>query len=168
MSIAQSFLPEFDHEMATTRRLLERTPEANADWQPHPKSMTLSKLAIHLATLPMWGTMTVRASEFDMNPPEGQSFKPPTWAGHAALLATFDAAVKEAREAIAGASDAELMAPWALKNGGHVVFSLPRVAVLRSFMMNHIIHHRGQYSVYLRLNDVPVPSIYGPTADEAN
>jgi uncharacterized damage-inducible protein DinB len=167
MAIKESILPELDHEMATTRKLLERVPEAKADWQPHPKSMTLGKLSIHLATLPQWVMATMKQTELDMNPPGGEPMKQAVFESTAATLATFDAKVREARETIAAAEDKDFMVPWAFKNGGQVIFSMPRVAVLRSFVMNHIIHHRGQLSVYLRLHDVPIPSIYGPSADEA-
>jgi uncharacterized damage-inducible protein DinB len=105
-------------------------------------------------------------TELDLNPPGGPSFTPPDFGSTTGTLARFDDNVKKAREAIAAASDADFMVPWTLKNHGHVIFTLPRVAVLRSFVVNHIIHHRGQLSVYLRLRDVPLPSIYGPTADE--
>ncbi len=167
MAIKESILPEFDHEMATTRKLLERVPEAKADWQPHPKSMTLGKLSIHVATLPQWAITTMKQTELDMNPPGGEPMKQAVFESTAAMLATFDAKVREARAAIAAAEDKDFMVPWAFKNGGQVIFSMPRVAVLRSFVTNHLIHHRGQLSVYLRLNDVPIPSIYGPSADEA-
>ncbi|MFL6290353.1 MAG: DinB family protein [Thermoanaerobaculia bacterium] len=166
MAIKESILPEFDHEMATTRKLLERVPEQDAAWQPHTKSMTLGRLAIHLATLPAWGTMTMAETEFDMNPPGGQPFQSPPFETTAGALAAFDENVARTRAAIAAASDQDFMVPWALKNGGQTIFSMPRVAVLRSFVVNHVIHHRGQLSVYLRLRDVPIPSIYGPTADE--
>lgn len=168
MPLAQSLLPEFDHEMATTRKLLARTPEDRQDFKPHPKSMSLAALALHLATLPTWGSATMTRTEFDANPVGGPPFPRPEWAGRDALLATFDAAVRGARDAIASASDADLMVPWALKNAGTTIFSLPRIAVLRSFVLSHTIHHRGQFSVYLRLLDVAVPSIYGPSADEPN
>ncbi len=107
----------------------------------------------------------VSLTELDMNPPVGPAFTPPRFTTTVALLETFDDHVKQAREAISGTADGDLMTPWSLKRGGHTIFTMPRVAVLRSVMMNHMIHHRGQLSVYLRLNDVPLPSIYGPTAD---
>jgi uncharacterized damage-inducible protein DinB len=166
MAIKESILPEFDHEMATTRRLLERIPEQDAGWQPHAKSMTLGKLGIHLATLPAWGVTTMNETELHMNPPGGAAFQMPTFETTAGALALFDENVANTRAAIAAASDADFMVPWTFKNAGHTVFTLPRVAVLRSFVVNHVIHHRGQLSVYLRLRDVPIPSIYGPTADE--
>ncbi len=166
MTIAEALLPEFDQEMASTRRLLERTPEAHAGWKPHPKSMGLGQLAIHVATLPGWITMTLQQTEFDVHPPGGSSYKNPEFQSTKALLALFDESVKGARAALAAASDRDFMVSWTLKNNGVAAFSLPRVAVVRSFAMNHLIHHRGQYDVYLRLRDVPLPQIYGPTADE--
>lgn len=167
MRISQTLLPEFDHEMASTRRLLERLPADRADWQPHPKSMALSGLATHLANVPFWASMTVATDELDLAPPGGEPMPSPTYTGVDDLLATFDKNVADARAALAGASDACLMGPWTLKKGGHAIFTMSRVACLRSFVVNHMIHHRGQLSVYLRQLDVPLPAIYGPSADDA-
>lgn len=167
MAIKDSILPELDHEMKITRKLLERIPEERAGWQPHAKSMTLGKLGIHLAFLPRWGTMTMTETELDLHPPGGEPFPMPSFETTQGALAMFDEHVAGARAVIAAASDQDLMVPWTLKNGGQTIFTMPRVACLRTFVVNHIIHHRGQLSVYLRLNDVPVPSIYGPSADEA-
>jgi uncharacterized damage-inducible protein DinB len=165
MPIAQTLLPEFDQEMAVTRNLLAAVPEAHADWRPHPRSTALGDLAAHIATLAGFGVPTASQTELDMNPPGGPGFVPPKFTTTEALLATFDANAAATRAAIAGMSDEEMMVPWALKAAGHTIFSMPRAGVLRGMLMNHIIHHRGQLSVYLRLNDVPLPSIYGPTAD---
>jgi uncharacterized damage-inducible protein DinB len=167
MAIKESILPEFDHEMKTTRKLLERIPEQSAGWKPHAKSMSLGHLGVHLSQLPIWGMFTMKQTELDLNPPGGTPYQTPEFESTGALLAAFDDHVQQAREAIEGASDEDFMVPWTLKNGGQTIFSMPRVACLRSFVVNHVIHHRGQLSVYLRLNDVPVPSIYGPSADEA-
>lgn len=166
MPIAQSLLLEFDHEMATTRTLLERVPEDRAAWKPHPRSTALGDLAAHIANVPSMAPRVIGMTEIDMNPPGGPAFTPPRFTSTADLLATFDEHVRQAREAIADIQDGDLGVPWSLKNAGQTIFAMPRIAVLRSFMMNHLIHHRGQLSVYLRLNDVPLPSIYGPTADE--
>jgi uncharacterized damage-inducible protein DinB len=166
MSIAESLLPEFDQEVATTRKHLERTPAAHADWKPHAKSMSLGGLAVHLAELLTWASMTLKHTEFDLNPPGGKSYTSPKFQSVPALLALFDENVKQARAAIAATSDKDFMVPWSLKSGGQTYFTMPRIAVVRSFVMNHLIHHRGQFSVYLRLKDVPVPQTYGPTADE--
>jgi uncharacterized damage-inducible protein DinB len=163
MPLVDALLPEFDHEMATTRKLLERVPEARFEWKPHAKSMSMGFLATHLAHLPRWAEMTMTQSEFDV---AGYPV-PDVPATRAELLAIFDKNIAAARAALTGRTDAELMAPWALKNAGHTVFSMPKTSVLRSFVVNHIVHHRGQLSVYLRLNDIPVPSMYGPSADEA-
>lgn len=165
MAIAKALLPEFEHEMATTRSLLERVPEDRAGFRPHEKSTALGELAVHIANLVGLGPMAVFQTEVDMNPPGGPGFTPPAFTTTAALLELFDANMEKARDAIAGASDEELMVPWTLKSGGNAIFTLPRAGVLRTMVMNHVIHHRGQLSVYLRLNDVPLPSIYGPTAD---
>jgi uncharacterized damage-inducible protein DinB len=162
MAIADALLPEFDHEVATTRKLLERVPDDKFDWKPHERSMSLGQLASHVATLPGWGSMTMGQSEFDL-----ATGPPPVAAkNNQELVATFDRITAETRAAIAGKPDAEFMAPWSLKHTGKTIFTMPKAAVMRSFVLNHLIHHRGQLSVYLRLNDVPLPSIYGPSADE--
>jgi len=162
MSISQGLLAEFDQEMAGVRKTLERVPEGKTDWTPHPKSMTMGRLAGHVAELPLWASETLKQDEMEI----GGEFKPFISSSPKELLAKFDEASAQARAAIAGASDADLMKPWTLKVRGQTAFTLPKIAVLRSFVMNHIIHHRGQLTVYLRLNDVPVPALYGPSADE--
>ena len=165
MAIAASLLPEFDVEMAATRRILERTPEADAGWRPHAKSSTLGELAQHLAVLPGWMAMTLQRDELDLSPPGGEPYRTPPFESTAHLMATFDESSRSAREALAAAPDSVFAEPWSLRNAGATIFTMPRVAVVRSFVMNHLIHHRGQLSVYLRLRDVPLPSLYGPTAD---
>lgn len=162
MRMIDPILMEFDRECATTRKLLERVPEAKLGWRPHPKSYPLGSLAMHLATLPKWAA-ALEMPGFDLAsaPPPGE---PPKAA--AEILAGHDKAVREAKAAIAKLDDASAMTPWALKKGGVELFAMPRIAVVRSFILNHLIHHRGQLSVYLRLLDVPLPPIYGPTADE--
>lgn len=162
MSIVDSLLPEFDHEMTTTRKLLERVPEDRLGFTPHPKSTTLGGLATHLANLPTWGSLTIEHDEFDLA--KGGVADPIQTRSE--LLAKFDANVAATRAALVRASDAELMVPWTLKRAGQPIFSMPKIGVWRSFVMSHLIHHRGQLSVYLRMNDVPLPSIYGPSADE--
>ena len=166
MSIADSLLPEFDHEMAATRRVLERTPVKDAKWKPHAKSYALGTLATHIAMIPSWLPATLEQPELDLNPPGGTGYKEPALESNAGLLALFDENVKQARAALARATDTAFFANWSLKSGGHTIFTMPRVAVVRSFIMNHLIHHRAQFTVYLRLRDVPLPSLYGPTADE--
>jgi uncharacterized damage-inducible protein DinB len=166
--IAEMFLPEFDHEMGTTRRVLERVPDGNMEWRPHAKSMTLGRLASHLAELPAFAERILRHESFDIAPREGAStYKPQSLATRQEILDLFDHNVAAAREIIAGADDAAFGQTWSLRRGDHAIFTLPRAAVVRSMLFSHVIHHRGQLTVYLRLNDVPVPSVYGPTADEA-
>ena len=164
MAIADGLVPEFDHEMTTTRKLLERVPEDKFDWKPHAKSFSLGALATHLANLPMWGAETLNKSEFDVAGGQPPSAPP----SKAEMLASFDKNVAATRAALTGKTDAELMSIWSLKRGGHTLFSMPKAVVWRSFVLNHLVHHRGQLSVYLRLLDVPVPSMYGPSADEAS
>ncbi|MEZ4456579.1 MAG: DinB family protein [Gemmatimonadales bacterium] len=167
MSIAESVLPEFDQEMASTRKLLERVPASAFEWMPHPKSMSMKRLAGHLANLPNWAVMTLDRTELDLEPPGGPAFQQPQFDGPADILAAFDTNVKAAREWIAKTNDADYLVTWSLKKAGQTLLSMPRVVCLRSFVLNHMIHHRGQLSVYLRLRDVPVPGVYGPSADEA-
>ena len=162
MPLVDALLPEFDHEMTTTRKVLERVPEDRFDWKPHAKSFSAGELATHVANLPTWGTETLTKSEIDLA--GGQRVA--ALASKAELIATFDKNVAAARAALTGKTDAELLAIWSLKRGGKTIFSMPKTAVLRSFVLSHLIHHRGQLCVYLRLLDVPVPSVYGPSADE--
>ena len=163
MPLVDALLPEFDHEMTTTRKILERVPEDRFDWKPHTKSFALGALATHLANLPTWGTETLTKSEIDL-----PAVQPPPGAlpSKTELIATFDRNVAAARAAMTGKTDGELLAIWSLKRGGKTLFSMPKTAVMRSFVLSHMIHHRAQLGVYLRLLDVPVPATYGPTADE--
>ena len=162
MAIKDGLLAEFDHEMGTTRKLLGRVPQDKLAWKPHVKSMSLGGLAAHLANIPNWGSRILNETFFDLaTAPEKQ----PEPTSSAVILQAFDESTKQARAALTK-TDAELLAQWTLKSGGHEVFSMPRVAAFRRFVLSHAIHHRGQLSVYLRLNEVPLPSIYGPTADE--
>jgi len=161
----ERLVAEFDRESGVTRSLLERIPEDKAAWKPHAKSFSLGDLALHLANLPTWIPATLRQSELDLHPPGAPEAPRRAWISRAALLAEHDANVAAARAALAAAAEAELDAPWTLKNGGHILFTMPKGAVLRTWVFNHLIHHRGQLSVYLRLCDVPLPSMFGPTAD---
>src|SRR5262249_3934812 len=156
MAIRDALLAEFDHEMGTTRRLLARTPEDDFGWQPHEKSMTLGQLAGHLANIPHWSAAIFDGTAFDVET-AGNGARPDQPASAAALLEEFDRKVATARARVIAATDAEMLVPWTLKNGGEEVFTMPRLAVVKSFVVNHMIHHRGQLSVYLRLRNVPVP-----------
>ncbi len=163
MKISDALLPEFDQEMANTRRTLERIPEDKLTWKPHEKSMTLGRLAGHVAELPGFATTTIETDSLNLS---AREYKPLVATSRRQVVDAFDQKAAEARTAIAGASDEHLMKPWSLEFKGKTMFTMPRFAVLRSMMLNHIIHHRAQLGVYLRLNNVPVPSIYGPSADE--
>lgn len=161
MTLAESFLPEYDAEMATTRRLLERVPADKFEWKPHAKSMSLGSLATHVTELPRFG-VRFETPQWQMG-----SDKPPAMKSAAELLARFDENVAASRAAIGRKTDAEMQEDFAvLRPNGEVFLKLQRRSFLRRVLLNHLIHHRGQLSVYLRLNDVPLPSIYGPTADE--
>ena len=166
MAFSEALLPEFDQEVVGIRKTLERVPEEKFGWKPHEKSMTMGGLATHLATLLSWAVTAVDTDSLDLAPGGVPMPGPAPAKSRQELLETFDQNVASARQAIAGAADAHLLKPWTLFYGGKQVLSMPRIAVLRSFVMNHSIHHRAQLGVYLRLNDVPVPSLYGPSADE--
>ena len=164
MSIAQSLLPEFDHEMANTRKMLERVPDGKFDYKPHQKSMSLGRLAAHTGEIPSYASATIRFERMDFTGEEKQ-FSPAT---RKELLDAFDKNVAEARELLSKVSDEELMKTWTLTYKGQQIFALPRVAVLRSMVMSHLIHHRAQLGVYLRMNNVEIPGMYGPSGDEMN
>lgn len=166
MRLSDTLLPELDQEMATTRRLLERVPDDRVAWKPHDKSMSLGRLATHVAELPSFVSMILGGAEFDLMARTG-GYTPKTLNSHQEMLDEFDANVRKAHSSLESAENDALMQPWTLRRGEQVIFTLPRMAALRAMFFSHIIHHRGQLSVYLRLNDVPVPSIYGPSADEA-
>lgn len=166
MALNEALLMEFDQEMGKTRKALERIPDDKFDWKPHPKSMTLRQLAVHLALFPDWMKVTMEKPSFDYAPEAGEGYKPPAINSRRELLEVFDRDVAQARASLQSADDAHLMKTWSLLAGGKTIFSMPRVAVLRGMVLNHMIHHRGQLTVYLRLNDQPVPALYGPSADE--
>jgi uncharacterized damage-inducible protein DinB len=153
-------LPEFDAEMATTRRLLERVPDDEVEWRPHEKSFPLGHLAQLLSGMPGWIAQTLRSTELSLGDFPGYSFQPTE-----ALLKAFDDNVQAARAALGDVTGEALEVVWSLKAGPQVVLAGPRGEIARNHL-SHLIHHRGQLSVYLRLVDVPLPSIYGPTADE--
>jgi uncharacterized damage-inducible protein DinB len=166
MKLSEMLLPEFDHEMANTRKTLERVPDGKFDWKPHEKSMPLGRLAAHLAEIPGWAIETINRDSLDLAPPGAPPMQHSLPKTRQELLDAFDKKKTEARAALAGASDEHLMKTWSLLMGGNPIMTMPRTAVLRGFVMNHMIHHRAQMGVYLRLNNIPVPSIYGPSADE--
>lgn len=159
----QSFLQELEQESAVTRRVLERVPEADLMWRPHAKSMTMGQLAYHVATLPAALSQLASLAEYDVTQANFTAAQP---ASKAEMLAAHDAAIPAARAYLSSLSDEALQSHWRLVKGAQTLWDIPRSSLLRSIMMNHLYHHRGQLSVYLRLRDVPVPSIYGPSADD--
>ncbi len=164
MTFSQTLLPEFDEEMKNTRKLLERIPDSKLNYQPHKKSMTIARLATHVAELPKWTASTLDQDVLDMQP----DYKPHIATSKAELLEMFDKNVAEARPKIAAASDEHWGKTWTFKVAGKEMMAMPRAVVMRSFVMNHLIHHRAQLGVFLRLNDVEIPGMYGPSADESN
>ena len=167
MKISESLLPEFDQEMAQTRRTLERVPADKMAWQPHEKSMTMGRLAMHLAEMHYWAESVLKMDSFDVAPPGQPPYQTPKADTPQEILKMFDAGVAATRTALTGISDADFMRPWTLLNGGKEIMKMPKAAVFRTFVMNHTIHHRAQLGVFLRLNNIPVPAIYGPSADES-
>ena len=166
MPLRDLLLPEWDAECATTRRVLERLPEERFDWKPHAKSTSLRVLAGHVADLAGFGVQTLTVEALDLAPPGAPPFQEMEPRHRAELLARFDAARDAAHAALADIGDDALRQPWSLLLGGKVFRTWTRYSALRGFVMNHSVHHRAQLGVYLRLMDVPVPSMYGPTADE--
>jgi uncharacterized damage-inducible protein DinB len=166
MPIATLLLPEYDSEIATTRRVLARVPDEQGEWRPHQKSFSMAHLAQLVARLPGWVSMTMSRTEIDLAPPSGPTFPGYSVEKTATLLAEFDRNAAAGREAIAGASDADFEVPWSLKRTGVTLVSGSRYQMLRWMVLNHLVHHRAQLGVYLRLVDVAVPQMYGPTADE--
>jgi uncharacterized damage-inducible protein DinB len=164
MSLSQSLLPEFDQEMAGTRRLLERVPADKFSWTPHEKSTPFGRLATHVADIPNRAVNVLQTDELNIADRRANPVKAETTED---LLDIFDKATAEARAAIAGAGDEALFQKFTLRNGDRVIFSLPKLVALRAIFMSHLLHHRGQLTVYLRLNDIPVPGLYGPSADES-
>jgi len=165
-TITELFLAELERETPRTRRTLEQVPVGKPEWAPHAKSMPLGYLAGLVATLPSWIVFTVNQDELDIRPPGGKAYEMPAWSTTADLLALFDKSVADARDALRNTDDEHLMKPWRFLVGGRVMSEDPRHVVLRDTVLNHLAHHRGQLTVYLRLNEKPVPAIYGPSADE--
>jgi uncharacterized damage-inducible protein DinB len=162
MPISQMLLPEFDQEMTNTRKVLERVPDEKLDYKPHVKSMTLGRLAGHVAELPSWASHTLQVEELKID----SNFKPSIPKSRQEILDTFDKSVLEARDLISKATDEDFGKIWTLKFGDETIFSMPRTAVLRNMVISHLIHHRAQLGVYLRLNEIEIPGMYGPSADE--
>ena len=162
-TIGAALIAELENEGATTRKVLERIPPEKFDWRPHDKSMTMGRLASHVAEMHGWTVSTVKDSEIDFAKIDYKPFEPKTTED---LVNLFEKTYAEAIEALKGASDDIWHEPWSLKNGDTTYFTMPKIAVMRSMVLNHIVHHRGQLSVYLRENDIPVPAMYGPSADE--
>ncbi len=166
MAISELLKPELEQELAKTRKTLERLPQDKLTFKPHDKSFELGALATHLASIPLWGKMTMESTELDLAP-EGKPLEQPARITSAEdALARFDEHAASITAAIAAASDDAFQAEWALKMNGNVMFKMSRYTVIRSMILNHLIHHRAQLGVYYRLLDIPVPSIYGPSADE--
>jgi uncharacterized damage-inducible protein DinB len=165
MRLVDLLLPEFDHEMSSTRRVLERAPESLFGWRPHERSWTLGGIATHLANIPRWGVSILKHAGYDLVRDAGEHAAELTTA--ADVLGTFDRHVGEARTALIEISEGELIVPWTLKRDGVLMMSVPRIQAFKRFAISHVVHHRGQMTVYLRLQNVPLPPIYGPTADEA-
>jgi len=164
MNLTELFAAQLDREMPISRRVLGNVPEGRSDWKPHEKSMPLGYLATLVATMPSWVALAIRQDELDLNPPGGGS-RAPTWRTVAELLALQDDSARQAREALSETNDAFLATPWKLLVAGNVVLENPRHVVIAD-TLTHLAHHRGQLTVYLRLNDAPVPSVYGPSADD--
>jgi uncharacterized damage-inducible protein DinB len=166
MPVSHTLLPEFDQEMAHTRKTLERIPDDKFSWKPHERSMTLGRLATHVAEIPGWARVAIEQDSLDLAPPGAPPHQPAVMNSRQEILDLFDKNSSEARAAIAHCPDDRWMQRWSLLMGGQNMFTMPRTAVVRGIVLNHLIHHRAQLGVYLRLNDIPVPSIYGPSADE--
>ena len=161
----KEYVAEFKQELANTRKVLERVPAVHFNWKPHEKSMSLLKMASHIADMARWATITVQQDELDFSKPYP---KPPEINTTEELLAFFDQVKVEALAALVNTKEETLQENWTLRNGEQVIFTMPKAVVLRSMVFNHIIHHRGQLTIYLRLLDVPIPGLYGPSADERN
>lgn len=166
MAMNTGMVMEFKHEMENTRKMLERVPFEKASFKPHEKSRATANVALHIANIPTWTSRIMTANELDVAVP-GTFPKLEVPKNSEELLTFFDKNAADALTHLQSASDEQLMSPWTLRNGEHVIFTMPKAAALRNLAMNHLYHHRGQLSVYLRLMDVPVPGMYGPSADEA-
>jgi uncharacterized damage-inducible protein DinB len=166
MKLTDLFLADLEREVPASRRVLERVPDGSYDWKPHPKSMQMGYLSTLVATMPSWIDTMVNQDELDFAPKGGSTYKAPELRTDAQLVQALEESVEKARAALKGTTDEHLLTSWRLLAGGHVVAEMPRHIQIRDGVLNHWAHHRGQLTVYLRLNDVPVPSVYGPSADE--
>ena len=166
MSTLQLIFGDFEQEMASTRKTLERVPNDKWDWKIHEKSNTIGWVARHLAEIPDWAESILKDDEFDVNPPDKPAPQPADVKTAEEALALFDKNVAAAKAALASFDEANLTKPWSLKAGGQVLFTMPKVAVFRTWVINHSVHHRGILTVYFRVNDIPVPALYGPSGDE--
>jgi uncharacterized damage-inducible protein DinB len=167
MSYAETILQEFDQETAKTRKVLERIPEDKMNWRAHPKSNTIGWNANHLAEIPGWVEGMLTKPSWDIAPAGGQAYQSPKLTTRQEVLTVFDRNVAAARKAIAAVKDQEIVQQWSLLQGGKPLFTMPRTVVIRNFVLNHLIHHRAILCVYLRLNDIPVPGMFGPSGDES-
>ena len=166
MKLTEFFLAQLEREASTSRAALQRVPEGHNDWKPHERSMPLGYLASLVATMPSWIVSMVKQDEFDLKSPEAAKFKPLEWQKREQLLAALDAALADAREALRETTDEHLLKTWKFVVGGHVVSENPRHVMIADSVFSHLAHHRGQLTVYLRLNEASVPALYGPSADE--
>ncbi len=166
MTIAESILPEFEMEMANTRKVLDRIPDDKLDWKAHEKSLSIGSVGSHLASIPGWVEMTLTQDVLDVNPKGGEPYQPPKCDSRQEILDLFDANVAAAKKTIAATPDEEFGKSWSLLSGGEALLTMPKLGVIRTYVLNHTIHHRGHLCVYLRLNDIPVPGLYGPSADD--
>lgn len=166
MSYAETILPEFDEEMASTRKVLQRVPEDKLDWKAHPKSNTIGWNANHVAEIPGWVEGTLTQPSWDFAPVGGEPYRMPAYRSKQKILDFFDRNVSAARKAIEDVKDEDLDQQWSLLEAGKPIITMPRRAVIRSFILNHLIHHRAILCVYYRLNDIPVPGMYGPSGDD--
>jgi uncharacterized damage-inducible protein DinB len=166
MTYAETILPEFDQEMANTRKVLERIPDDKLGWQPHPKSHTIGWNANHVADIPAWLVLVFTTPSLDIAPVGAEPYRSPALATTREIVDLFDRNVAAAREAITTVKAEALGQEWTLLGGGEPIFTMPRAAVVRGMVLNHLIHHRAHLLVYLRLNDIPVPGMYGPSGDE--
>jgi len=166
MRIAETLLPEFEHEMASTRKTIARIPDDKLTWRAHPKSQTIGWVASHLVEIVDWAVGTLQEDSFDVQPVGAEPYQTPVLNSVDELLTLFDANLAKAKAALLATSDEAMLQPWSLLQGGAPIFTMPRIAVLRGFVISHSIHHRAILTVYFRLNDIPVPALYGPSGDE--